>query len=195
VISGDTLHVFAVHAPSRRGGEQASRPYRLKVVERLLLSVDSVRTLSPQARIIIAGDFNDYSSDPTLQHARTTRSRGSVGNTQGRHGAKGTYRYHGLWGSLDHILCDASFCSATRRLPHPRRTLSAGARREIWWRETSTQLPRPTLSQWVQRPSAARRHIRFSSYPSGIESTISTINKYPTLNIRQCIFLTIHSCA
>ncbi len=108
VMTGDTLHVFAVHAPSRRGGEQASRPYRLKVINRLLQSVDSVRALSPQARIIIAGDFNDYSSDPTLQllvrHGLVEVSE----KAQGRHGAKGTYRYHGLWGSLDHILCDAT---------------------------------------------------------------------------------------
>ena len=31
LISDDTLHVFVVHAPSRRGGEEASRPYRLQV--------------------------------------------------------------------------------------------------------------------------------------------------------------------
>ena len=108
LISGDTLHVFAIHAPSRRGGEQVSRSYRQKVVERLLLSVDSVRTLSPQARVIIAGDFNDYSSDPTIKHLVRHGLVEVSANTQGRHGAKGTYRYHGLWGSLDHILCDAT---------------------------------------------------------------------------------------
>jgi len=77
-------------------------------LRRLLQSVDSVRALSPQARIIIAGDFNDYSSDPTLQllvrHGLVEVSE----KAQGSHGAKGTYRYHGLWGSLDHILCDAT---------------------------------------------------------------------------------------
>lgn len=31
IITGDTLHVFVVHAPSRRGGERESRPYRLQV--------------------------------------------------------------------------------------------------------------------------------------------------------------------
>ena len=108
VITGDTLHVFAVHAPSRRGGEQASRPYRQKVINRLLQSVDSVRTLSPQARIIIAGDFNDYSSDPTLQLLVRHGLVEVSAKAQGRHGAKGTYRFHGLWGSLDHILCDAT---------------------------------------------------------------------------------------
>ena len=28
IKSGDTLHVFVVHAPSRHGGERYSRPFR-----------------------------------------------------------------------------------------------------------------------------------------------------------------------
>lgn len=107
VITGDTLHVFAVHAPSRRGGEQASRPYRQIVVTRLLQAVDSVRACSPTARIIIAGDFNDYSTNPSMQRMVGHGLVEISANAQGRHGAKGTYRYHGLWGSLDHIFCDA----------------------------------------------------------------------------------------
>ena len=41
LISDDTLHVFVVHAPSRRGGEEASRPYRLQVASQLGQAVDS----------------------------------------------------------------------------------------------------------------------------------------------------------
>ena len=59
VITGDTLHVFVVHAPSRYGGERVTRPYRQQVADRLMLSVDSLRSLSPDAQILIAGDFND----------------------------------------------------------------------------------------------------------------------------------------
>lgn len=35
LMGKDTLHVFVVHAPSRRGGEAASRPYRLQVASQL----------------------------------------------------------------------------------------------------------------------------------------------------------------
>ena len=35
VLSGDTLHVFVVHAPSRAGGEAGTRPFRMLVARRL----------------------------------------------------------------------------------------------------------------------------------------------------------------
>ena len=50
------------------------------------------------------GDFNDYSDSPSL---RILYAHGFVNVTakaEGRHGAKGTYRYRGGWGSIDHIL-------------------------------------------------------------------------------------------
>lgn len=65
--NGDTLHVFVVHAPSRLGGERISRPARMAVAERLCSSVDSLRRLSAKARILIAGDFNDYSTNASLR--------------------------------------------------------------------------------------------------------------------------------
>lgn len=108
LITGDTLHVFVVHAPSRRGGEAASRPYRMRVAQCLAQAVDSVRRLSLAASIVVVGDFNDYSSDrPLLLLARHGLVEVSA-KARGRHGAKGTYRYHGQWGSLDHIFCDTA---------------------------------------------------------------------------------------
>lgn len=103
---GDSLHVFVVHAPSRRGGEQTSRPYRLHVAQRLGESVDSVRALCRDANIIVAGDFNDYSDSPALLllSSRYLLSEVSDG-AKGRNGAHATYRWHGDWRSLDHIFC------------------------------------------------------------------------------------------
>ena len=107
LVNGDTLHVYVVHAPSRSGGERASRPYRLKVAERLCQSIDSLRQLSANPHIIVSGDFNDYSGDSAIvmltHHALIDVSDG----VEGTHGAKGTYKYKGLWGSLDHIFVSA----------------------------------------------------------------------------------------
>lgn len=108
LITGDTLHVFVVHAPSRAGGERATRPYRLKVARHLLQAVDSVYARSPHALIVAAGDFNDYSSDPALQLLSAHGLTDVSANSRGKHGAGGTYRYHGLWRSLDHIFCNAA---------------------------------------------------------------------------------------
>ena len=76
VISGDTLHVFVVHAPSRFGGEKATRPNRLLVMQRL---VEAIR--------LLPNDANNMTHQ-----------------AQGTHGAMGTYRYEGQWRSIDHVL-------------------------------------------------------------------------------------------
>ncbi len=106
VMSGDTMHVVAVHAPSRAGGEARSKPYRLHVAGVVCQIVDSIRNACDNPLIIIAGDFNDYSSDESLKliasHGMTEVSLGA----KGTNGAKGTYRYKGEWGSLDHIFCN-----------------------------------------------------------------------------------------
>lgn len=106
VATGDTLHVFVVHAPSRSGGEAASRPYRLHVARQLCAAIDSLRRLSPQPHILIAGDFNDYVRDAALQLLMAHGLSHVSVAAKGSHGARGTYRFQGEWGSLDHIFCD-----------------------------------------------------------------------------------------
>lgn len=108
LLSDDTLHVFVVHAPSRRGGEQASRPYRLQVASLLAHSVDSIFTVNDSARIIVAGDFNDYHDSPALKVLESHHLINISKDAKGKNGAKGTYRYHGEWNSLDQILCSRS---------------------------------------------------------------------------------------
>jgi len=108
VGSNDTIHIFAIHSPSRAGGERSSRPYRLQVARRLALSVDSIYAENESAQIIIAGDFNDYTNSPAMDSIYIHRLRDISSNAIGANGVKGTYRYHGVWGSLDHILCSLS---------------------------------------------------------------------------------------
>jgi endonuclease/exonuclease/phosphatase family metal-dependent hydrolase len=102
--SGDTLHVFVVHAPSRNGGEKVSRPFRLQAANRLLKSVDSIRVISPDARILICGDFNDYHDSPAVLKIDSHDLKNISKAAHGKYGVKGTYRYKGEWNSLDHIL-------------------------------------------------------------------------------------------
>ena len=111
LITGDTLHVFVVHAPSRRGGEVVSRPYRLLVASQLAEAVDSVYAISRDAKIIIAGDFNDYADSPALQYLYEHHLINMSADAQGSHGAKATYRWHGEWRSLDQILCSPSLAA------------------------------------------------------------------------------------
>jgi predicted extracellular nuclease len=55
----DTLYFFVNHWPSRRGGQEASEPRRIRVAETLRVVIDSLFTINPKSKIIIAGDFND----------------------------------------------------------------------------------------------------------------------------------------
>lgn len=104
IASGDTLHVIVAHLPSRRGGERHSRPFRMAAADRVAAVVDSVYNVSKDAKIIIAGDFNDYANSASVRMLCGKRLKDISAEATGRNGAKGTYRYQGEWGSLDHIL-------------------------------------------------------------------------------------------
>ena len=104
----DTLHVFIVHAPSRRGGEKLSRPYRMQVVKVLGQWLARLGT----ADIIVAGDFNDYADGRPLRYLEQQGLANVTKSLRGRNGVGGTYRYQGHWGSLDHVLLSPSMaCS------------------------------------------------------------------------------------
>ena len=108
IASGDTLHVIVAHLPSRRGGERHSRPFRMAAARRVAAVVDSIYNVSKDAKIIIAGDFNDYANSASVRMLCGKRPKDISAEATGRNGAKGTYRYQGEWGSLDHILVSES---------------------------------------------------------------------------------------
>ena len=93
--SGDTLHVIVAHL----------RPFRMAAARQVAAVVDSIyNNVSAVAKIIVAGDFNDYSNSESIQLLCSKRMTEVSKEAKGCNGAKGTYRYQGLWGSLDHIL-------------------------------------------------------------------------------------------
>ena len=108
VANGDTLHVFVVHAPSRFSGKRATIPYRMAVAERLMQSVDSIRSICSEAKIIISGDFNDETNDVSIQHLTANGMTDISHKATGKNGANGTYKYQGMWQSIDHILISNS---------------------------------------------------------------------------------------
>lgn len=104
VPSGDTLHVFVVHLPSRYGGERYSRPFRQTAADRLCQSIDSIHAISPETMIMVAGDFNDGPDSDVLQQICKHGLHNLTREAPGENGVKGTYRYKGKWESIDHIL-------------------------------------------------------------------------------------------
>ena len=113
-VKGETflgeLNVFVVHFPSRSKGERATRLFRQRAMSRLCQSLDSLQRAEPEAKILVMGDFNDYSDDATLQHLHE-RSFAEVTSPERillPPEVRGTYRYQGLWGSLDHVFVSSS---------------------------------------------------------------------------------------
>ncbi len=104
----DTLHIFVVHAPSRLGGEYETRKPRQRVMERLTLSLDSLQTLTPNAKIIIAGDFNEEPQGKALKGLYARDLVNISSQAQGANGAQGTYKYQGQWEYIDHIFVSSN---------------------------------------------------------------------------------------
>ena len=112
-LNGETLHVFVVHAPSRYGGEKVTRPNRQAVMQRL---VDTIRLLPPDAKVVVVGDFNDYADSPSLQFLEEQALHNVTRYAVGTHGAKGTYRYDGVWQSIDHVLLSPMLCDSVAQV-------------------------------------------------------------------------------
>ena len=77
----------------------------------IVSTVDSIYALNDSARIIVAGDFNDYSDSPALRYLYQHHLINISADAKGSHGAKATYRWHGEWRSLDQILCSPSLAA------------------------------------------------------------------------------------
>lgn len=91
----DTLHFFVNHWPSKRGGALAEK-YRMYASDLLLQEIDSICRLSPGARILVMGDFNDPPDSRPLNHLS--------GNGMIPVSREATYKYQGVWECLDQML-------------------------------------------------------------------------------------------
>ncbi len=62
MLDGEKIHIIVNHWPSRFGGEERSRPSRVKAAHLNRRIIDSLFSEEPYAKIITMGDYND---DPT----------------------------------------------------------------------------------------------------------------------------------
>jgi len=64
--SGETLHVFINHWPSRREGSELSAAKRMAAAHVLRAKIDTIQNLETSPNILILGDFNDEPSDNSI---------------------------------------------------------------------------------------------------------------------------------
>jgi predicted extracellular nuclease len=123
--SGDTLHLFVNHWPSRRGGQAKSEPKRIAAAQTLKHITDSVFAASTQAKIVIMGDFNDETDNASIDsvlQARpidTNSTSGSLYNTAINADRKneGTYYYWKTkeWNMLDQIIVSGALTKTSEK--------------------------------------------------------------------------------
>ena len=99
IKGGDTLDVYIVHLPSKRGGDDAQKLSQ-SICQILQAHTDSVRIVRQHPNLIVMGDFNAETNSSQLK--LLTRSHHLIDRT-----AKlqpGTYKYQGEWSTIDHLL-------------------------------------------------------------------------------------------
>ena len=129
VPTGDTLHIFVCHLPSRRGGARATEPLRMRAANVMRRCVDSIFAYNPEANIILTGDFNDEPHNASI--ARTLRAAvppatGTeladtalyvlTSRLEAEEGITGTYKFQGRWNRLDNIIVSTSLLRPSNRL-------------------------------------------------------------------------------
>ena len=114
IITGDTVHIFVVHAPSRYGGERRTRPHRKLVADRLSAAIDSLRAAATDPMIIITGDFNEGGDGHMAVQMQAKGMADVSADATGSHGAQGTYKYKGRWESIDHIMASRRMAEKLR---------------------------------------------------------------------------------
>jgi hypothetical protein len=113
LISGDTIHLFLNHWPSRRGGVLAGESLRTDISKMVREKIDSISEMvGGEAKIVVAGDFNC-----TPDGMEISTLTGKVDNPQSVTDIKlynlselsaskglGTYRYKGTWEMIDQVI-------------------------------------------------------------------------------------------
>jgi predicted extracellular nuclease len=116
IPTGDTLHIFVCHFPSRLGGELESDEKRMYVASVVRGKVDSLFAANPQSKIVIMGDFNDFPTNKSLLEVlrakplEETFTNGNLYNLMYKYHTegKGTNKHNGDWGALDQIIVSGS---------------------------------------------------------------------------------------
>ena len=68
MLDDEVIHVIVNHWPSRRGGEQKSRPSREKAAALNLKIIEDIKQEYPNPKVIIMGDLNDDPNNTSVKN-------------------------------------------------------------------------------------------------------------------------------
>ena len=120
IMEKDTVMVLVNHWPSRRSGVEKSEDKRIAVALMVREVIDSVQLKSPNAKIVVMGDFNDEPFDKSIsieldsKPEQSLLKRGSLYNpfyNLNKLG-QGSVHYGSKWQMFDQILLSQGFFSS-----------------------------------------------------------------------------------
>jgi len=121
IPTGDILHVFICHLPSRLEGEKESESKRKYVASVIRAKADSIFAADQHPDIVIMGDFNDFPTNKCMTDIlKANPLSGSIDarclynlmykmQTDG----KGSNKYSGEWGMLDQMIISGSLLDSS----------------------------------------------------------------------------------
>lgn len=122
IPTGDTLHVFVCHLPSRLDGEMASEGKRKFVASVIRSKVDSIFNVNQRPKIVIMGDFNDYPTNSSM--VEVLKANPISDNITPNYlynmmykmhlAGKGSNKYKGEWGVLDQIIVSGDLLDSSK---------------------------------------------------------------------------------
>lgn len=112
MLDGEKINVIVNHWPSRSGGEERSRPKRIKAAELNRHIMDSLFSEDPYAKIIIMGDLNDDPVSPSVKEVLKTKSEREAMQLKELYNpmedmykkGMGTLAYRDAWNLFDQII-------------------------------------------------------------------------------------------
>jgi len=110
VASGDTLHVFFSHWPSRYSGQAETEPERMIAALTLRQAVSRLFLSEGSPKIVIMGDFNDQPQNKSLTIGLEAKVQNDPGkpdeivNLSAAWGPRGTLKFRQSWQIFDQIM-------------------------------------------------------------------------------------------
>ncbi len=121
LLQGEKVHVLVNHWPSRYGGTEKTIPMRAAAARLAKHISDSLRSINPDAKILIMGDLNDDPQDASVYEilgAKESKEKaGENGfynpmNLMHKNG-DGTLTYRGKWNLFDQIVLSPGLFNGT----------------------------------------------------------------------------------
>jgi len=121
-ISGELFHIIVLHWPSRRGGEERSRPKRAMCARVTKSIVDSIQQVAPESRIVVMGDFNDDPFNIPVKDVLGAKKKQEQVKENGLYNpfwqildkGIGTLAYQGKWNLFDQIIISENLLGKDR---------------------------------------------------------------------------------